>query len=111
MTTDGSWYRWEGEDLLLYLRIQPRAARDEFAGPQGDCFKVRITASPVEGKANAHLIRFLAKSFGVTQHQVRLQTGTNTRNKGRHIPVPRGCPPLMDGHWLGFPQEPSDNLK
>ena len=92
MTSGGSWYRWEGRDLLLYLRIQPRAARDEFAGPQGDCFKAGITASPVAGKANAHLIRFLAKSFGVTQHQVRLQTGGNSRIKGLRIQAPKKCP-------------------
>ena len=51
-----NWFRWESDDLLLSLRVQPRASQDEFVGPHGDHFKVRITAPPVEGKANAHLV-------------------------------------------------------
>lgn len=93
------WYRWEGEDLLLSLRIQPRSGRDAFVAPHGDHYKVRITAPPVEGRANAHLIRFLAKAFGVGRSQVQLVTGESSRNKGIRIhaprklpiPIPRGC--------------------
>ena len=91
-----SWYRWEGKDLLLNLRVQPRAGKDEFAGPHGDYFKVRITAAPVEGKANAHLIRFLAGAFGVTRDQVHLQNGTNARNKGLRIHAPKKFPIPVD---------------
>jgi hypothetical protein len=29
-----SWYRWQGADLLLTIRLQPRASRDEIVGPQ-----------------------------------------------------------------------------
>lgn len=76
-----SWYRWEQRDLLLYLRVQPRASQDEFVAPQGDYFKVRITAPPLEGKGNAHLLRFLAKSFGVSRSKVILESGANSRTK------------------------------
>ncbi len=96
MTAGQSWYRWEGEDLLLNLRVQPRAGKDEFAGPYGDYFKVRITAAPVEGKANTHLIRFLARAFGVPQHQIRLHSGGNARNKGFRIHAPKKFPIPVD---------------
>ena len=87
-----SWYRWEGEELLLNLRVQPRASKDEFVGPHGDHYKVRITAPPLEGKANAHLIKFLAKSFGVSRAQVTLETGESARYKGIRIRAPKKFP-------------------
>jgi uncharacterized protein len=87
-----SWYRWEHKDLLLNLRIQPRARQDEFVAPHGDHYKVRITAPPVEGKANAHLLRFLAKSFGVSRSNVSLISGAASRNKGVRIKDPQIIP-------------------
>lgn len=86
------WYRWDGDDLLLQLRVQPRAARDQFVGPHGDHYKLRITAPPVEGKANTHLIRFLAKAFGVGRSQVTLVTGESSKNKGFRIEKPAKYP-------------------
>jgi len=91
-----SWYRWVGEDLLLSLRIQPRASKDELVGPHGDHYKIRITAPPVEGKANAHLIKFLAKAFGVSRSQVTLESGASARNKGVRITKPAKIPMPLD---------------
>jgi len=90
-----SWYRWDGDDLVLRLRVQPRASRDEFAEALGDQLKVRITAPPVEGKANAHLVSFLAKAFGVPKTQVSLESGANSRNKQFRVATPRILPPAV----------------
>jgi len=90
------WYRWDGEDLLLRLRVQPRASRDEICEPLGDRLKVRVTAPPVEGKANSHLIRFLAKELGVGARQVRLENGANSRNKQVRISSPQKLPTSID---------------
>jgi uncharacterized protein (TIGR00251 family) len=87
-----AWYRWEGDDLLLFLQVQPRAARDELVGPLGDALKVRITAPPVEGRANAHLVRFLAKAFGVGRGAVRLHSGEHARRKVVRIQAPARLP-------------------
>lgn len=76
-----SWYSWDGPDLVLTLLVQPRSARDEFIGPQGEAYKVRITAPPVDGRANLHLIKFLANAFGVKNKAVSLVIGTNSRHK------------------------------
>ena len=87
-----SWYRWEKTDLLLQVRVQPRASRDELAGVQGDRLRIRITAAPVDGKANAHLLRFLAELFGVSKSRVILMYGETGRNKALRIRSPRHLP-------------------
>jgi len=86
------WYRWEGEDLLLTLLVQPRGPRDEFVAPQGDAYKVRVTAPPVDGRANEHLIRFLAKAFGVRRADVLLAAGAGSRRKALRIRRPALLP-------------------
>lgn len=87
-----SWHAWQGDDLLLVLRIQPRASRDEIVGPHGDSLKVRITAPPVDGKANQHLRRFIAKAFGVAPSSVHLVSGETGRDKRLRIEKPQRIP-------------------
>jgi uncharacterized protein (TIGR00251 family) len=88
-----SWFRWDEEDLILHLRIQPGASRDEFAGPYGDSkYRIRITAPPVGGKANQQLIRFLSKSFGVAKSRIELLSGGSGRDKVVRIPRPAKLP-------------------
>lgn len=84
-----AWYRWDGGDLCLTLKVQPRAKRDAFVGPLGECYRVQITAPPVDGKANAHLRRFLADTFGVAVSQVDLDAGALSRTKRVRIRAPR----------------------
>ena len=64
------WYRWDGDALLLRLRVQPRARSDALDEPVGDALRVRLRAPPVDGKANAALVAFLAETFGVPRKQV-----------------------------------------
>lgn len=45
------------------------------------CYKIRLKASPVDGKANAELIKWLTKQFGVTHFDVNIKTGVTSRNK------------------------------
>jgi uncharacterized protein (TIGR00251 family) len=88
----GAWFRWEHEDLVLQLQVQPRASRDGFAGIHGDRLKVRIAAPPVDGKANAGLIAFLAKQFGVPKQQVHLLRGDTGKSKTVRVEAPRTLP-------------------
>jgi uncharacterized protein (TIGR00251 family) len=90
--SQASWYRWEGPDLVLNLRVQPRARRDAFGEPLGDQIKVRIMAPPVEGKANAHLLRFIADACGVPLTQVFLLAGGQNRAKRLRVVAPRRLP-------------------
>jgi uncharacterized protein (TIGR00251 family) len=79
-------------DLLLRLRIQPRASRDELIW-QDDRLRLRITAPPVDGKANAYLCAYLAKQFGVARSQVELISGETGRDKRVRIRQPQKIPP------------------
>ncbi len=57
-----------------------------------DAYRVRISAPPVEGKANTHLIRFLAKAFGVGRSRVTLIRGSRARRKLFRIQAPARFP-------------------
>ncbi|HEX9434113.1 MAG TPA: DUF167 domain-containing protein [Burkholderiales bacterium] len=67
--------------MILELQVQPGAARSEFAGEHGGRVKLRLAAPPVEGKANAALIEFLAAYFGVPKRNVRIAAGLKSRRK------------------------------
>lgn len=88
-------FSWQGETLLLSVYIQPRASRDEIVGLHDNELKIRITAPPVDGKANTHLIKFLAKSFKVSRSQIQLLAGESGRHKKLAIQQPGQLPPGM----------------
>ncbi|MBI5137563.1 MAG: YggU family protein [Nitrospirae bacterium] len=67
--------------VRLTIRLAPKASRDQVQGPHGDALKIAITAPPVEGKANAHLIKFLAKRLGVAKGAVTIASGELSRDK------------------------------
>lgn len=87
--------RWDGEDLILDCHLQPRASRDEFAGLQGERLKIRLSAPPVDGKANAQLQAFLAAAFGVAKRQVLLEAGESSRLKRVRIRQPTKLPAAL----------------
>lgn len=91
MDTD-SWYRWDGEDLELTLRVKPRAPKDAFIGPDGDQYRVAIKAPPVEGKGNLALRKFIADAFGVAPSKVSVIGGEQSRYKRLRIQAPRTFP-------------------
>jgi len=88
------FFRWDGDDLILDCHLQPKASCDEFTGLHGERLKIRLTAPPVEGKANAHLLAFLADSFGVAKSQVKLESGELNRQKRVRILAPKRLPAL-----------------
>lgn len=67
--------------VLLHIRVQPRASTTEVVGEHDGALKVRVTASPVDGAANAELVRYIAKSLGVARSHVRILTGLAGRTK------------------------------
>ena len=89
------FFQWHDGDLILNIKVQPRASRDEFGEIPGDAIKLRITASPIDGKANQHLINLLAKTFKVTTKQVQLLSGENSRDKRIKIVQPKQLPAFI----------------
>jgi uncharacterized protein (TIGR00251 family) len=75
-------------DLLLALYIQPKASRDQVVGSHGDEIKLAITAPPVDGLANVHLQKWLAKLFQVSKSQISLHKGELSRHKQVLIRAP-----------------------
>ena len=67
--------------VLFRIRVQPRASRDEVAGPVGDAIRVRLVAPPVDGAANEALVRFLAACLKVPRSAVELVSGRSSRTK------------------------------
>ena len=70
-----------GEAVTFAVRVMPRSSRNEIAGVQGDALKVRLTAPPVEGAANAALIACLAQQLGVRKSAVAIVGGIRSRTK------------------------------
>ena len=94
--TAAAWRREHGDALELSLHVQPGASRTEVAGVHGTegamRLKVRLAAPPVDGKANAELLRFLAAAFGVPLRQVHLVRGATSRQKSVRIDAPARRP-------------------
>lgn len=91
-----SWRREVGDAIELALHVQPGAKRTEVAGQHGTALKLRLAAPPVEGKANAALLRFLADAFDVPLRAVTLVRGETSREKTIRIEAPRRRP---DHDW------------
>jgi uncharacterized protein len=68
-------------EVVLNIRVIPRARKSEVAGMRGDAWLVRLQAPPVEGAANDELIAMLAKLLDVPRRDVTLVSGARSRNK------------------------------
>ena len=69
------------ENIILKVYLQPKSSKNEIVGPYRDGIKVRITAPPIEGKANKGLIQFLSKELGIPPSQVEIIKGQRGREK------------------------------
>ncbi|WP_318458154.1 DUF167 family protein YggU [Photobacterium leiognathi] len=81
-----------GDDLIVRLYIQPKASRDQIVGLHGDEIKIAITAPPVDGKANAHLVKYLSKQFKVAKGLIHVEKGLQGRHKQVRIEAPKAIP-------------------
>jgi len=68
------------DGILLNIRISPNASKCEFIKNGGE-LKVKITAPPVDGKANKCLIEFLSKSFKVPKSYIEIVKGETSKDK------------------------------
>jgi uncharacterized protein (TIGR00251 family) len=65
----------------VQVRVQPRARRDELAGERDGALLVRVTAPPVDGKANEAVRKLLAKRLGIAPGRVSVVRGASSRDK------------------------------
>lgn len=89
-------------ELLLHLYVQPKASRDSWQGMHGEELKLAITAPPVDGKANSHIIKLLAKQFKVAKSHISIEKGELGRHKRVRITAPKQLPKEIEPYLATF---------
>ena len=67
--------------IILKVFVQPRSSKNTITGMYGDFLKIKLTASPVDGAANAMCIKYLAKSLNIPRSDMRIISGKSNRKK------------------------------
>jgi uncharacterized protein (TIGR00251 family) len=76
--------------VRLEVLVQPRSSRNQVVGEQNEVLKIKLTAPPVEGEANAALVDFLADYLKLPRKDIKLIKGETSRHKTVEI---RGISP------------------
>lgn len=69
------------DGVILSVKLQPRASRNEIGDALGDELRIRVTAPPVDAAANQDLVELLAKTIGCPRGRVELVRGQTSRHK------------------------------
>jgi uncharacterized protein (TIGR00251 family) len=67
--------------MTVDVRVIPRAKKTEFAGTRDGALLIRVSAPPVDGAANDAVIEFLARRLKIPHRNIRLLSGTTSRQK------------------------------
>lgn len=67
--------------MILPVRIQPRASKDEIVGEYNGALKIKLTSPPVEGEANRRCIEFLSKRFKIAKSRLEIIKGEKSKDK------------------------------
>ncbi|MCX6052364.1 MAG: DUF167 family protein [Campylobacterales bacterium] len=89
------FYQWEEDTLVLNILGTPSAKKDAIGKVKGNQLKVSVTAAPVAGKATDHMVRFLAKEFGVSASDIVVVYGRMNINKQLRIKEPKTVPTVI----------------
>ena len=73
--------------ILLKVRIVPNAGSNKIAGLHDGMLKVLVTAVPEKGKANAALVKLIAKTLGIAKTSINIVSGEIARNKVLSLPA------------------------
>ena len=76
-----------GAGVLLLVSVVPNAKRTEIDGLHDGTLRVRLAAPPIEGRANAALVAWLAGSLGVPKRGIELLRGESSRRKQLAISI------------------------
>src|SRR5579872_3064527 len=73
--------RTQGGDVLLSVKLQPRASANKIVGPLGGELRIKVTVPPVDAAANEALLRLLAEKLDCPRGLVELVRGQTSRHK------------------------------
>jgi uncharacterized protein (TIGR00251 family) len=79
--------RRNGDRLTFAIRVTPRASANAVAGEREGALVVRVTAPPVDGKANAAVVAVVAEALGVPRRSVHVERGAAARTKRISVPA------------------------
>jgi len=79
------WIEERDGDVILRLRVQPRASSNVLRRDDSGVVRVSLTSAPVDGAANKALLAFLAKRLGISGSSMSVKGGIRSRNKTLRI--------------------------
>lgn len=74
--------------MKFSVRVIPRAKKTEYVGEYAEGIKIKISAPPLDGKANDELVKFLSKKLSLSRSGVRVISGQTSRDKILEADVP-----------------------
>jgi len=80
------------------VKVQPNASKTCAGGQEGKFLRIRLTAPPVEGKANEALIEFVARRLSIPKSCVHIRSGVSSRRKMIQV---EGCSKEKFASFLG----------
>jgi uncharacterized protein len=75
------WVDDTDEAVILRVRVKPRASKNMVESPLEDRLPVRLTAPPVDEKANKALVLLLSKKFKISKSSIQIISGEKSRIK------------------------------
>jgi uncharacterized protein len=76
-----AFLRAQPDAVLLSVKVQPRASKNQIGGAQGSELKISVTAPPVDSAANEALIELLAEILGCGRSRIEIVRGHKSRHK------------------------------
>ena len=77
-----NFLRAQSDGVLLSVKLQPRASKNEIGELLGNELRIKVTAPPVDAAANEALVELLAEKLGCSSNRVELLRGHKSRHKG-----------------------------
>ena len=73
--------REQSDGILLLVKLQPRASKNEIGEPHGNELKIKVTAPPVEAAANEAVMKLLVEKLDCARNRIELVGGYKSRHK------------------------------
>ena len=90
-----SFCYWERDTLVLNILGRPRAKKTKLGKIIGKQLEIHVAENPIRGKATAHLVKFLAGEFEVTENAITVVFGVFNVNKQLRITAPKRLPSVI----------------
>ncbi len=74
--------------MIIRVRLIPNASKNEIVGKEEGIYKIRLTAPPIDGRANEALIQFLANRLDIAPSLISIVKGHASKQKSVEIPLP-----------------------